>query len=188
MCNLRENADAACARASRSLWNVRKREYDGRMKPTIRKAQPRDTAALGRLGVMLMETHYAFDSRRFLAPREGATSGYASFLARVLDSDEDCVFVAEADGAIVGYVFAALEPLSWKELRGPAGFIHDIAVSEEARRAGIATELMQAAIGWLRERGAPRAILWSAAANESAQTLFRRLGFRDTMVEMTLEL
>jgi ribosomal protein S18 acetylase RimI-like enzyme len=154
----------------------------------IRRAEPRDAEALGRLGAMLMRAHYAFDPQRFLAPMEGSERGYASFLAGLLDSPDDCVFVAEDDGRIAGYVFAALEPLSWKELRGPAGFIHDVAVAEEARNAGVATQLIGAALEWLRDRGAPRAVLWSAAANAGAQRLFRRLGFRDTMIEMTIEL
>ncbi|HEX9501746.1 MAG TPA: GNAT family N-acetyltransferase, partial [Thermoanaerobaculia bacterium] len=92
------------------------------------------------------------------------------------------------DGLIVGYIFAALEPLSWKELRGPAGFIHDVAVAVEARRAGIGTRLIEAAVEWLRNRGAPRVILWSAASNDAARAPFRGLGFRETMVEMTMEL
>lgn len=137
---------------------------------------------------MLMRTHYAFDPQRFLAAGKGAESGYASFLGSLLDSADDMIFVAEQDGQVTGYVYAALEPLSWKELRGPAGFIHDVAVAEEARRSGVATKLMDAAVAWLRERGAPRVILWTAAPNEVAQGLFRRLGFRETMVEMTMEL
>jgi ribosomal protein S18 acetylase RimI-like enzyme len=154
----------------------------------IRKAERRDLDSLGRLGAMLMRAHYAFDRLRFLVPGEGAERGYAAFLGSVLDSDEDCVFVAEQDGVIEGYVFVALEPLSWKELRGPAGFIHDLAVADEARRSGIGTKLMQVAIDWLRERDAPRVILWTAAPNEAAQALFREMGFRDTMREMTMEL
>jgi ribosomal protein S18 acetylase RimI-like enzyme len=154
----------------------------------IRKAERRDAEALGRLGAMLIRTHYAFDPQRFLAPMEGSERGYASFLAAMLDSQDACVFVAEHDGRIAGYVFAALEPLSWKELRGPAGFIHDVAVAEDARRAGVATQLLRAAIEWLREHGAPRVMLWTAAPNEPAQRLFHRLGFRDTMIEMTMEL
>jgi ribosomal protein S18 acetylase RimI-like enzyme len=158
------------------------------MSLVIRKAEPGDLSSLGRLGAMLMRTHYAFDPRRFLTPGEGAERGYASFLGSVLDSDDGAVFVADDGGAITGYVYAALEPLSWKELRGPAGFIHDVAVSEEARRAGTGKELMAAAIAWLRERGAPRVILWTAAPNEAAKTLFKALGFRETMAEMTMEL
>jgi ribosomal protein S18 acetylase RimI-like enzyme len=137
---------------------------------------------------MLMRTHYAFDPQRFLEPHADAESRYGAFLGRVLESDDDCVFVAERDGAIAGYVYAALEPMSWKELRGPAGFIHDVVVDERARRTGVATKLMNAAIDWLRERGAPRVLLGSAAPNEGAQALFHRLGFRDTMIEMTKEL
>jgi GNAT superfamily N-acetyltransferase len=106
----------------------------------------------------------------------------------MLRSDHNVIFVAEDDGAITGYVWAALEPLSWKELRGPAGFIHDLLVVEEARRGGTAKQLMDAAVAWLREQGAPRVILWTAAPNEAARTLFARLGFRETMVEMTREL
>lgn len=159
------------------------------MPPLIRKAERRDLDSLGRLGAMLMRTHYAFDRQRFLAPGTDAERGYAWFLGSVLESDENCVFVAEQDeGGIAGYVYAALEPHSWKELRGPAGFIHDLAVADEARHTGIGTKLLQVAIDWLRERNAPRVILWTAASNATAQSLFRRLGFRDTMMEMTLEL
>ena len=158
------------------------------MTVTIRRAERRDAAMLGRLGAMLMATHYAFDPQRFLAPRDSAESGYASFLGSVLDSRDACVLVAEADGEIVGYVYAALEPMSWKELRAASGFIHDILVVESARRSGAATELMHAATAWLREHGAPRVILWTAAPNDAAQRLFRDLGFRDTMIEMTMEL
>jgi ribosomal protein S18 acetylase RimI-like enzyme len=154
----------------------------------IRKGEPRDTDVLGRLGAMLMRTHYAFDPQRFLAPGQGTEGGYASFLRSKLASPDDVIFVAEQDGTIAGYVYVALEPLSWKELRGPAGFIHDLAVEDAFRRSGIATQLMEAAIRWLRERNAPRVLLGTAAQNSVAQALFHRLGFRDTMIEMTLEL
>jgi ribosomal protein S18 acetylase RimI-like enzyme len=158
------------------------------MPATIRKAEQKDLASLGRLGAMLMRLHYEFDRDRFIEPRAGAEQGYAHFLGSVLNDDDGIVLVADDGGQVVGYVYAALEPLSWKELRGPAGFIHDVLVDESTRRVGVATQLMEAAISWLRERRAPRVILGSAAPNEAAQALFRRLGFRNTMVEMTKEL
>jgi ribosomal protein S18 acetylase RimI-like enzyme len=154
----------------------------------IRPAERRDVEALGHLGVILMETLYAFDRLRFLAAGPGSARGYASFLGGALENPDACVFVAEEEGAVIGYVYATLEPLSWTELRGPAGFIHDVAVREESRRSGVATRLLQTAAEWLREHGAPRVILWTAARNEAAQRLFRKLGFRDTAVEMTMEL
>ena len=56
------------------------------MPVTIRRAERRDLPALGRLGAMLMRTHYAFDRRRFLPPGQSAESGYASFLGSVVES------------------------------------------------------------------------------------------------------
>jgi ribosomal protein S18 acetylase RimI-like enzyme len=158
------------------------------MAVTIRRAAADDAAMLGSLGAALMRAHYAFDPQRFLATGAHAETGYASFLASQLDGDEAVVLVAEVDGRVVGYVFAGLEPMSWKELRGPAGFIHDVLVDEAARAAGAGTALVEAAIAWLRERGAPRVILWTADRNAAAQRLFERLGFRRTMIEMTREL
>jgi len=164
---------------------------------TIRRATRLDLPALGRMGALLMRTHYAFDQKRFLAPGDNAADGYAWFLGEQLKDDVNCiVLVAEVPfdsaqgkgGDVIGYVYAALEPISWKELRDACGFIHDILVEEHGRRHGVATALMEAAMAWLKERGAPRVVLGTAEQNEGAQRLFARLGFRRTMVEMTKEL
>jgi len=154
----------------------------------VRRAAEADASALGRLGGMLLRAHHAFDPQRFIAPGADPESGYEWFLRSQLNEDDAAVFVAEQDGIVVGYVFAALEPISWKELREACGFIHDIAVEDTGRRGGVATALMEAAIAWLRDRGAPRVVLGTAERNAAAQRLFEKLGFRRTMIEMTREL
>jgi ribosomal protein S18 acetylase RimI-like enzyme len=154
----------------------------------VRRATRADVPALGRLGAMLMRTHYAFDPLRFLSPGDSPEEGYAWFLRSQLAEDDVVVFVAEQAGVVVGYVYAGIEPLSWKELRDEAGFIHDIAVDERARRTGVAGQLLDAAIAWVRGRGVPRVVLWTAEPNAAAQKLFASHGFRRTMVEMTKEL
>lgn len=140
------------------------------------------------MGAALMRTHYEYDRHRFLAPDEGAEAGYGGFLGSQLDQPDCVVMVAELDGRVAGYVYAGIEPLSWKELRDEAGFVHDLLVAEDARHTGVGQHLLDAAIGWLRQRGMPRVVLWTAARNDGAQRLFARRGFRSTMVEMTLEL
>ena len=154
----------------------------------IRRATKSDLPALGKLGALLLRTHYQFDPHRFMAPGDHPEEGYAWFLGTQLREDDVVVFVAERESSIVGYVYAGLEPQSWKELREACGFIHDVVVDESGRRFGVATALMEAAINWLRERGAPRVVLGTAQKNEGAQRLFERLGFRRTMIEMTREL
>jgi ribosomal protein S18 acetylase RimI-like enzyme len=154
----------------------------------IRRATAADLPALGVLGASLLRTHYAFDPLRFMAPRGDPESGYAWFLGTQLEEDDVAVFVAERSGSVIGYVYAGLEPQSWKELRDAAGFIHDVVVAPEAQRHGVASALVDAACEWFRSIGAPRVVLWTAEKNEGAQRLFVRLGFRRTMIEMTREL
>jgi ribosomal protein S18 acetylase RimI-like enzyme len=154
---------------------------------TLRPATSADLPALGRLGAGLVATHHAFDRDRFIMPKGDLSGGYAEFLAGELERDGVVILVAEHAGAVVGYVYAGVEPHSWKELRDVAGFIHDVAVEEPARGRGIATALLDAASRALEERGVPRVMLWTAERNAAAQRLFERLGFRRTMVEMTRE-
>ena len=155
---------------------------------TVRPATLDDAAFLGQLGALLVRAHHDFDPRRFMQPGPQIEEGYGRFLTSQLDRDDGIVLVAERDGDIAGYVYATLEERSWRELRDACGYIDDIVVRDTARRGGVATALMGAAMEWMRSRGAPRVLLWSATPNEVAQQLFSRLGFRRTMVEMTREL
>ncbi len=154
----------------------------------IRRAEERDLDAVGRLGARLLRAHHEFDRLRFMAPRANTEEGYAWFLGTQLRRDDALVLVAEKAGQIVGYVYAGIEPQSWKELREEAGFIHDVYVDETARGCGVATGLLEAAADWLASRGMPRIVLWTAAPNEAARRLFEHLGFRHTMTEMTREI
>jgi ribosomal protein S18 acetylase RimI-like enzyme len=154
----------------------------------IRRATAADLPALGALGASLLRAHYAFDPQRFMAPPGDPESGYAWFLGTQLKEGDVSVFVAERSSRVVGYVYAGLEPQSWKELRDAAGFIHDVVVVPEAQRHGVASALIDTACDWLRSIGAPRVVLWTADQNEGAQRLFSRQGFRRTMIEMTKEL
>jgi GNAT superfamily N-acetyltransferase len=155
---------------------------------SIRRATEADAAALGSLGTMLWRVHHEWDTQRFIAPSANPEADYSAFLVSQLSDENAAVFVAERGGKVVGYVFASLEPTSFKELRAACGYIHDIAVLDDERRGGVATSLITTAREWLRGRGAPRVVLWTADANTGAQQLFERLGFRRTMIEMTFEL
>ena len=157
------------------------------MPVTIRPAQPSDEEALGRYGGALMRLHHQFDPQRFITTSH-PERGYGRFLVSQLQDPDSVVLVAEQDGRVVGYAFAALEPMSWKELRDACGFLHDVYVDEATRRGGVGRRLVVEAIRWMASKGAPRVVLESAAGNTGAQALFRDLGFRQTMIEMTLEI
>ena len=158
------------------------------MEITIRAATGRDLEAIGKLGTLLVRTHYEFDPKRFMPTQPGMEQGYASFIGTQLADPDVVVLVAERDGAVGGYLYASLEARDWMSLRDAAGVIHDIIVDPAQRGVGMGRQLLEAGLAWLREHGAPRAVLSTAQRNEAAQRLFASVGFRPTMIEMTREL
>ncbi len=154
----------------------------------IRPATRADLAALGRLGALLVRTHYDFDPQRFIAATPRTERGYGSFLASQLEQRDGAVLVAEEDGTVIGYAYAGVEASDYMSLRGPAGVLHDVVVDPEHQRRGVGRMLLDAALAFLRSRGAPRVVLSTAARNAQAQRLFESAGFRQTMIEMTREL
>jgi ribosomal protein S18 acetylase RimI-like enzyme len=136
----------------------------------------------------LVRMHHAFDRDRFLG-LDNVEEGYGRWLVRESARDQALVLVAErADGAIVGYLYATVEDVSWEDLRGPCGYFHDAWIEDEARRAGAAKALIEFACAHFKERGLPRVVLMTASRNAGAHAAFAKLGFRDTMIEMTREL
>jgi len=150
----------------------------------LRAAVASDEPALGRMGAALMRQHHASDPRRFLLT-DRPEDGYGRFLVSQLADSDTLIRVAEHAGELVGYVFASIEPTSWRDLRGPCGFIHDVYVESSARRQGTGRDLLRAAMDWIHSRGMTQVVLWSKSSNDGAQRLFAQMGFRDTMVEMT---
>jgi ribosomal protein S18 acetylase RimI-like enzyme len=156
--------------------------------PTIRPAVPADLTVIGRLGALLVRTHYDFDPQRFIAPTPETERLYASFLGTQLEDPDVIVLVAEREGEVLGYTYAGVEGYDYMSLRGPAGVLYDIVVDPAHRGHGIGRMLLDATLLALDARGAPRAVLSTAERNETAQRLFSRAGFRRTMIEMTREL
>jgi ribosomal protein S18 acetylase RimI-like enzyme len=154
----------------------------------VRAARSADLQRLGGLGALLVQEHHDFDARRFLPARSRTPDDYASFLGSQLDDPHVVVLVAEHDGQVIGYAYAAIEGYDYMSLRGPAAVLHDLIVDPEYRGRGVGRLLLNATLSYLTSQGAPRVVLSTAERNEAAQRLFERMGFRRTMVEMTREL
>jgi ribosomal protein S18 acetylase RimI-like enzyme len=153
----------------------------------IRIAALADQELLGRFGGALMRQHHADDPKRFIQV-DDPDAGYGRFLVSQLANPNSLVMVAEHSGALIGYIYADVESTNWMELRGPCGVVHDVYVDDTARRLGAGRELMRAALAWIRSKGRSQVVLLTKTRNEHAQHLFATLGFRPTMIEMTLDL
>lgn len=161
---------------------------DSQSGPTVRRATPADLERIGRLGALLVEEHHGFDPQRFLAASRGTPEGYASFISTQLEDPDVAVLVAEDNGDVIGYTYAAVEGYDYMALRGPAGVLHDIIVDPEHRGRGVGRLLLEATLEFFKSRGVHRVVLSTAERNEAAQCMFARAGFRRTMIEMTREL
>jgi ribosomal protein S18 acetylase RimI-like enzyme len=166
---------------------------------TVRPMTAADLPAAARLAGKLVRMHYELDPLRYLhLPHPEA--GYARYFAGELKSDRVVLLVAERTSgprpqqpgqdsgvAIVGYAYGRMEPRSYNELLDTCGKLHDVLVDESARGHGLGEKLVSEVVRGLTERGAPRVVLLTAVQNEAAQHLFKKLGFRTTMLEMTRE-
>jgi ribosomal protein S18 acetylase RimI-like enzyme len=154
----------------------------------VRPATAADLPRIGRLGALLVETHFEFDAERFIATRPRTPADYAAFMGTQLGKPDVAVLVAHVNDDVIGYAYTAVEGYDYMQLRGPAGVLHDIIVDPEYRGQGVGRLLLDAALAFVRSHGAPRVVLTTADRNESALRLFKSAGFRRTMVEMTREL
>jgi ribosomal protein S18 acetylase RimI-like enzyme len=90
----------------------------------------------------------------------------------------ELAFLAEDDGAPIGFALA--------RKRAPGyGTLTDLFVSRDARRSGIATELMRQVLAAFREHGIEHFDLDVQASNHVARSLYARWGLKDVVVIMT---
>lgn len=133
---------------------------------TVRQAVLSDLEAL----VPLFDAY-----RRFYGRASDVRAARAFLLAR-FDHGESILFIAFEDGTPIG--FTQLYP-SFSSISLARIFIlNDLYVHEDARRKGVASKLMSAAVEFARSLGAVRVSLSTATTNETAQALYQSAGWR----------
>ncbi|WP_037868258.1 GNAT family N-acetyltransferase [Streptomyces sp. NRRL S-813] len=131
----------------------------------IRPAAPDDEDPLARLDRATWSTLHSVQPR--------PQPPYEPFFTERSGPDE--IFVAELDGAVVGYIRLGLAtPLASnahvRQIRG-------LAVADGARGAGVGRALLRAAVAEARRRGARRLSLRVLGHNTAARKLYESEGF-----------
>jgi len=108
---------------------------------------------------------------------EGFAASRIEPVVRQLLADDaaGAVWVAESDGALVGYLIAVL--VLSVEHRGWMGEIDEFFVLPTARGCGTGSLLLAAAEAALMKRGCMRLQLQLGTANEAARAFFRQRGY-----------
>lgn len=156
------------------------------MAVTVRRARGKDARAIAEMAIKLVVQHQNYDSRRFarLATVEQAEWFYGS----QTKAENAAVLVVELDAEVIGFAYVQFEAKDYANLLETAAWLHDIYIDERARGAGAGKLLIEKSIEVARELGADKLMLSAAAKNEFARRFFERNGFRETMVEMMLDL
>ena len=146
------------------------------MSLTIRRYQPADLPALRELTVEAFEgVSLEHDIERVVGKIGGHDWRWRK--ARHVDADvardADGIFVAEADGAVVGYVS------TWIDAEAGVGFIPNLAVAASCRGQGIGRQLLNRAIEHFRSRGVRVARIETMAQNDVGRHLYPSLGFQE---------
>lgn len=101
-----------------------------------------------------------------------ADAAWAERLATAVSSGQDCILMAEVEGAPSGLVWARLDP------HDPATVnLFQMWVAPEARGRGVGSALLQAAILWARRYGAGFVQLGVTGGDTAAWWLYQRAGF-----------
>jgi GNAT superfamily N-acetyltransferase len=103
-------------------------------------------------------------------------------LSQILAHPEYATFVAQAGADVVGLVGASLS--FYYEQNGVNGRILVLVVDEEFRGRGVGAALLEAAEGWLSERGAATAILTSRHQRVDAHRFYQRQGYTNTGIRL----
>lgn len=83
------------------------------------------------------------------------------------------VFVAEADGRVIGYISTRIDRDAGK------GRIPNLAVAAEARNLGLGRRLIEHALDYFRTEGLAYAIIETMAQNAIGDHLYRACGFTE---------
>jgi len=133
---------------------------------TIRRASLSDLDALVPL----------FDGYRRFYQCASDLPAAKAFLNDRLSRGESIVFIAEQGETPVG--FCQLFPSFSSAAMARTYILNDLFVHEDARRLGVASRLMQAAVDFAGAEDAVRVTLSTAVSNETAQALYLSQGWK----------
>ena len=118
------------------------------------------------------------------APEEAADPYLAEVFRNCAESSGR-IFLAETDGAVVGFVCVLAKVLpSADDGREPYAYISDLIVRSAHRGRGVGRLLMVRAESFAREFGAKQLKVGVLVRNETTHAFYRAGGFRDYTVQL----
>lgn len=96
---------------------------------------------------------------------------------QMLSSEYSYIKVLAVDNEKIGIIMAAID-------NDNIGFIYSIYVKDDHRKKGYGTLLMNQALSFLKSKKTTKILLNVGSDNESAISLYKKIGFRTTQLSM----
>ena len=152
----------------------------------VRRAGAADVEALLTVSTNLWREDAGTHDPAVMNTRWPEQHGRESFEALAEDPDR-VGLLAYADGALAGGLMGSLPPLTPFTLVREAR-LNSLWVDPDHRSSGVGSLLVAAFRTWVREKGAPYAVVTAFAANPRAQAFYQREGFEPHTVTFRSEL
>jgi len=150
----------------------------GHAEAEITTASLDDADTLADLWVALARGQRAFGS--YLCAEENRAAIRETMVQRIVGDD---LYVAELDGAIVGFVTFTIEQGRYAQTV-TTGVVENLYVEPEARRRGIGSALLATAEAHLEDSGATVITMEAMADNDAARAFYNRHGYTPHRVEL----
>jgi len=134
----------------------------------IRKAEPDDIETL----ITFLHQLFAIE-KDFIIDDDKHRIGLQLLLST---SQERIIFVAQADGVVVGMVTAQMVVST--AIGGTSVLLEDMFVASGFRRQGVGSRLLEQVVIWGQERGAHRVQLVADSTNTAALRFYRQAGLQ----------
>jgi ribosomal protein S18 acetylase RimI-like enzyme len=143
----------------------------------------RDYSALRACFVELQAWERSFEPG--LPAPEAAADPYLAEVFTACEKSSGRIFLAEEDGAVVGFVCVLAKVLpSADDGVEPYAYISDLVVRAAHRGRGVGRELMARAESFARESGSKQLRVGVLVRNEASHAFYRADGFRDYAAQL----
>jgi len=154
--------------------------------PAIRRALKEDQQQIGDLWLRLLDEHAAMDPRFGVAG--DALERWLNDFRYWLVDEQSRVFVAEQEGALVGFITACLwEPLPLYAVSEEV-YINELYVVAELRGQGVGRRLVEAVKAWAEDLPVGRLRIGVLAANTAGRAFWERQHAQPLSLTLTIDL
>ena len=155
------------------------------MAVSIRRATIDDAAAIADVHVASWRWAYRDDLPTSILDGQSTDARAATWRSAFDEVPSDCIFVAERDRTVVGFVSVGAPE---SDADSAVGEVHAIYLRQEVAGTGIGSDLLRTGVDALRTLGYKRAFLWVFSSNTRARRFYEREGWSSDETTNTYEL